>query len=355
MDLNTSTSTVTKADIRVGSKIGAGVVLGLGVAFLASYLMAGFFFFQSGQKPFGRNNPIIRVRLPAIPLLVEDLQDADMSANIEVDPGTIISYAFVRNDVHLGTLNPVDNTYTDQIYTSPDGSSPLLVGLTAPSDAPFTYPARVITANARVVGDPDYQIYTLCVPETTVSDYTATLYFYDIHGTPYTDSLLTQRAMTTTCPDAFANAYRPLRFSSGAINEPFPEDVNETLQVVFRRSDDLLAQYYRFDGRWTFAIPPENQGDPDDPTPLHIDVGIPGPLAGSYPTRSFTVVSELGATTTLCLPGASFPDGSFVSFYYDTDGNPYSDLFLTHPVSCSIGGASPSILKTDPLPASAQE
>lgn len=66
MDFNTSATTATKTDISVGSRIGTGVILGLGVVFLASYLMAGLFFFQSGKEALSGDSSLTDSRFQAM-------------------------------------------------------------------------------------------------------------------------------------------------------------------------------------------------------------------------------------------------------------------------------------------------
>ena len=46
----TEVSVSTKQELGIGTRIGTGIVLGLGTAFVASYLMAGFLFFSPGTK-----------------------------------------------------------------------------------------------------------------------------------------------------------------------------------------------------------------------------------------------------------------------------------------------------------------
>jgi len=43
-NIQTPVAVSTKLELGIGTRIGTGVVLGLGTAFVASYLMAGFLF-----------------------------------------------------------------------------------------------------------------------------------------------------------------------------------------------------------------------------------------------------------------------------------------------------------------------
>src|SRR3989339_960559 len=49
-NMQTEVSVSTKQELGIGTRIGTGIVLGLGTAFVASYLMAGFLFFSPGTK-----------------------------------------------------------------------------------------------------------------------------------------------------------------------------------------------------------------------------------------------------------------------------------------------------------------
>lgn len=212
-------------------------------------------------------------------------------------------------------------------------------------------PAAMFRIEAEVNGSATTT--TLCFPRLTVDPNTGgPLYYFDAHGTPFHDIMLTQKAMTDDCPALVAKSYVPASIASARTSPALPE-VNSlvyTIGIAIR-------------GKWIGVTSGTlwQTTDPEQPPFRNVIHPLNAFLAGgqgdtpvTIPTVNLTITEGSGKTATLCFPGGQNvkPINRELWYYYDASYRPYRDLFLTEPVICTppTGGGSggtPSKLPLD--------
>jgi hypothetical protein len=308
----------------------------------------------------------------------------DAAVNLEV-PGTPPNFSSIRASFltdftvyqpELGALELATNSYHMQGWDGDETASPLAVRFSHYGDEDQTLPARIIA-----ISNANYnQEYTLCVPTSNIpqtmyldpgEEPEEVIYFYDTNGTPYYDSLLTNRALDQDCDVLLANALDVSAIDRAGINFAVrPEaGIYDGIYVDFLNDFDEyqqdLGRLQLMDNQYM-----QNGWDEDDiVSPLAIRFFQHANQLQTLPARvMFIRQPEPGsAHYTLCVPTTEVPSimqdpGNEITYFYDTNGTPYYDSLLTDralPRDCddilansltinNIEGASISEVISDP-------
>ncbi|MFA6604576.1 MAG: Ig domain-containing protein, partial [Patescibacteria group bacterium] len=177
------------------------------------------------------------------------------------------------------------------------------------------------------------------------------LYYYDTNGTPYFDSLLTNKATTLPCNQLLANKLDIGSIDDASVNIPVDSDGISNPEIYFIANFNPYG--YPFGGlnlntNDYFSSNIAQQYQPGAPFALEV---FDDENHAIIPERIINIQSQ-GITHSLCLPETTYTDYMPNIYYYDTNGTPYADTFLTLPITeipCNeiIGGPAPEI--TSPL------
>jgi len=222
------------------------------------------------------------------------------------------------------------------------GKSPLAlsIGYFDSQNSQVTIPGRALTIVS------DLGAHTLCVPETTLTGewdeieqrYMGHIaYYYDINGTPYLNSWLTQRVTDKPCSEILAKAYKPNDITNGYLNQPYPNSAPDHFQIYSVRDWATLgvwennANQFIADGTF-ISLPYQNSNSPAVLIARQVGENPDDPIL--LPSRSLTLKSDAG-THTLCIPAINIPAAEIKFWAYDNQGNPYSDGLLQKKVTCA--------------------
>jgi len=180
---------------------------------------------------------------------------------------------------------------------------------------------------------------TLCLPAKTINQNSIVSYYFDIDGTPYFDSKLKNKVMNGTCR-VNSIAYNPTTISGINFNASYPESVPDGFGIYFTRYDQ---NFYAMTNNTFAKMTSDDEIDfvEGGKAPLVLSSGYfdSGQEESTVPARIYTVDSNLG-TQTLCMPEQIITGqwnendqkylGKGTSYYYDTNGTPYTDALLTN-------------------------
>lgn len=258
---------------------------------------------------------------------------------------------FVRYDqTMMAYANKTFVPFESNLIAGGKSSLAISTGYYDAEKAKITVPARILLMET------DLGFLNVCLPEQTIAGTWAdvdnryfgkgAVYYLDKNGTPYVDELLTQPAISTACHVLLNKAYLPKDITQIEMAPFENQSPTSYIMMYIRRSEQNLMLF----AQNTFQKP--TGGEPltfasGDQAPLIIHPGYEDTTNSVYtiPTRYLTVYSDLGAHT-LCLPGQTITGtwndnlstpaylGPGTAFYFDKDGNPYSDTLLLNPVDC---------------------
>ncbi|MFH1367098.1 MAG: hypothetical protein ABIH38_03890 [Patescibacteria group bacterium] len=175
---------------------------------------------------------------------------------------------------------------------------------------------------------------TLCLPSNTLNKNAVVSYYYDVDGTPYYNSVLTQKAMTGKCT-VNTQAYAPTNISAVTINPEYPPEVPNGFQMYFVRYDQTMMAY----ANKTF-VPFESNIIAGGKSPLAISTGYYDAEKAeiTVPARILLMETDLGFLN-VCLPEQTITGtwadvdnryfGKGATYYIDKNGTPYTDALLT--------------------------
>ena len=274
-----------------------------------------------------------------------------------IDSGTLINEGLAppldmtvyRTNHALGRFSTGTFARDSAGITTFGGGDPLVLApstyQTGPS-ASVTYPRSIATlagSYATSVDVPSTPISaTLCYPETTWTTNTPgarSWYFYDKDGNPYTDLFLLQPAMTGTCAQVIAKGLK----ASSIEGATGSASIDSSHGIYLYNKGQLKGV---IDGQTWNAT--DNQEPERNYMPLVLVLGGGyGTDVVKVPQVTVNMNYNAGQTLSMCFPGADGAVPAKYAFYYDTAGNPYTDLFLTKAATCN---ASDATLPTDTEP-----
>jgi hypothetical protein len=278
----------------------------------------------------------------------------------ERDPiGTFFSFYRESNDPNAITLNNVllavyepahsgGHPFTLGGFESKGaqniiGDSPLEIKMQKLGPDNAIFPAILFTLVTNT------GVKTLCLPETTLTGENPSSYFYDNNGVPYFDNDLTLPAMNKSCSELLAKSYAPTEFLNISdevwgpglqFNLPYPDNLADQFNINFVRDNEVMMNYVKNSEIDSFVRPEEELNLIEGgKSPLALNIIYVDSTASTLtvPGRALTINSNLG-THTLCFPETKltgeWDEGQqsylgHVAYYYDINGTPYFDLFLT--------------------------
>ncbi|MFH0829200.1 MAG: hypothetical protein V1907_03410 [Candidatus Kerfeldbacteria bacterium] len=187
---------------------------------------------------------------------------------------------------------------------------------------------------------------TLCFPRVSPNQPNHQMIFYfDNKGTPYRDILLSDRAMTTSCPELITKSFAPETVTK-ANTSPVLPGTDElgyfTIWVVNRGKEIGVTN-----GTLWQTIDNGPSRNIVHPMVLVLGGAMDGNQPVTIPSVNVSITDGAGKVSKLCFAGANNVTKSTVlswqlQYYYDSSLKPYKDMFLTEPVSCtpqSSGGS----------------
>lgn len=203
----------------------------------------------------------------------------------------------------------------------------------------YTIPRSIFQLHGKDTNNADLTA-TLCVPQLTFrrnadSTYTSTRFFFDTTGTPYKDIFLQQPAMTTKCTDIIA---KELKVNS--VESATGSTIIDATHGIYLYNKGQLKGV--INGRtWT----PTNNGEIERnyvPLTLALGGGTSTDVV-KVPQVIVTMSYNSGTQKALCFPGIAAATPGKYLVYYDLNGVPYSDFFLTQKLTCASasGGTVP--------------
>ncbi len=245
--------------------------------------------------------------------------------------------SFMRNDIQLGSMGNSD-TFIDS-QNLPGGFDDPLELLPQNTSGASTFPRSMFYLTGKDQLDQPLTA-TVCMPELSVPDFTVGPYvpvFFDRQGDGYKDLFLSERYITKNCADILAQGLKFSDIQSATRSTEGPWLFNQV--VSFMRNDIQLGSMGNSD---TFIDSQNLPGGFDDPLEL-----LPQNTSGAstFPRSMFYLTGkdqlDQPLTATVCMPELSVPDftvGPYVPVFFDRQGNPYDDIFLSQPVSCTSSG-----------------
>lgn len=177
------------------------------------------------------------------------------------------------------------------------------------------------TAHAQI------QVNTNTSPDPT--DYS--IYYVDKYGNIYSDINLVHRVNPVLCQSITEKIYSPLDLNGVTSNKNF----GETSATFATSWNHILGSYNMY----------HDEQFVDYAVDYSIINGLPfftltnASGASEFPVNlpEATITLDDGVVfpvQTICMPQQSFNEGEWNVYFYDTDGNPYADVFLQNQVSC---------------------
>ncbi len=258
---------------------------------------------------------------------------------LAIDRSNILMAGFNGTTFHQeGTVTPQQNM-NDPVTVEPT---------TSEAAVSVTYPRSLMNLTGTDLNGATAYSTTLCVPEMTWNsqDGTAPRLFYDTTGTPYNDIFLLQPAMSGTCAATIQHGLKFGTIESASTSPAVdPHLSNPTFHALYLYNKGTMAG--QVNSTWWHLID-QPQGTPHDFFPFLMLVGGGDPEeVFDVPTVGVTITHDSGQKQILCFPGkAQIKTGDISKLYsvfYDSSGQPYSDLFLSQPVTCDLGGGGGDI------------
>lgn len=303
------------------------------------------FYFDRDGTPYLDSGLRQRATTAACPQLLAaayrpyDMTSASLNAFYQ---GVQLTFSRVQGtdlNYQLGVLNQRNQWSDGAAIPANEGSrAPLQVEVAVPADLQvvdpeippmLTLPSRVVTT----VADGG-RVTKLCLPEDTMRiqpTYETLVYYFSADGTPYSDSLLTQRMTNTNCPEILGRWLQLTTIERATASR----SIDGSHGVHVFNHGRLVGM---INGQtWTPVQPTE----PSIFAPLSLVLGGGnGSDVIDVPDLTVALSYDGGSTRNLCFKGKSqatlFPVE--LAYFYDTAGQAYTDMLLQHPVSC---GTSP--------------
>lgn len=236
-------------------------------------------------------------------------------------------YTFVRAFMYVaGFANGSYVTGSSQPVTL-QTEAPLYAGFNF-GEFPVTKPAApaIISLQDSTAG----RLITknVCFPETVMDTTTGgPVYYFDTAGTPYADIFLSQPMINGSCAQAISRGLKAASVQQA------------TGSVVVSPNHNLFAYNV---GKLVGAIhgsswTPLDNGEstrPAFPFTLVLAGGSATDIV-SVPRVDVTLNYNQGQTLLMCFPGNTHATPGKYAVYYDTAGQPYYDIFLAAPITCS--------------------
>ena len=364
---NISTSTVTKTDISVGSRIGTGVVLGLGIALLAGYLAAGGLILSRGQRSS---------TYPTAPVL-----SGSWMAWVQVTevPGNFLGDIYVKNTTTGETRRVTpQSTAAPQLPITLDGGRVAWSDVRVGQDVWDIYQYSILTGQTTRLTNDGYSVlpeisgnnmvWTDCaqndncdimmmnlvtLQQTTIVSGQNEQVYADISGgtVAWVDQSEGGGVYTMSI-----DTMQPRRIEGSGLSARYPRTDGNTVVWGQRPEDD----YSQEPEIYLYTISTQNlvrvtndalrQWNPDVQNGL---VVWSGESNGSYDIFSYAIGTGLTSqiTNDSVLEADPRLARPWVVWMEVNGAGPFIRLFRIDP----LPGASPSILKETTLPASAQE
>ncbi len=239
------------------------------------------------------------------------------------------------NDPPPTTIDPIVQAQVLAHYRTP-----LWIGFgpddVAGSPINLIVPAAIFTLTDTTTKSGQTLTQVLCHPGGTYNETTTgPVFYFDKEGNAYSDMFLTNRLMTTTCPELAAKSLKVTTVTtastitseplSGAVQN-FELDRSNHRIGAFRNglfeADGGAIAYGGIDPLVVWPSADLRTGTLTSPRSVIA-------LKGMYAPN----LTDLGipVDVSLCVPQATWTTPAFAPvFYFDKDGNAYSDLFLTN-------------------------
>lgn len=178
-------------------------------------------------------------------------------------------------------------------------------------------------------------VTTLCYPGGRGVSTGDLKYYYDVYGTPYNDAELSVPVMNVKCPGLLSDSYNPMDLTSGDIDTPYPDAIGSYVRSYIVREGVSIGAYLGSEYGFDMNLWDDSYSLIGGKSPLLVSIGHFASGTQTIPERVWTFESDLG-THELCIPSVTVQPyvGSF--FFYDMNGQPYSDSLLTKPVVCGV-------------------
>ncbi|MFA6307291.1 MAG: Ig domain-containing protein [Patescibacteria group bacterium] len=307
------------------SKVITGQQIALSLLIVSSFMLGLNFMamaFSVSRISGPVNGPVIigETILKTGPLVLKSIEDAAVNIPVYSDGISNPSVEFIADNLSLGHLS-LSGGYDPMDIQYSTSTVPLALQLWADNGGEVI-PSRIINVQSQGT------IHTLCLPETTYTDYFPNKYYYDTNGTPYFDSLLTNKATTLPCNQLLANKLDIGSIDDASVNIPVYSDGINDPEIYFMTNFTPYGYPFgqlNLSSNNYFSSNIGQQYQPGAPLALSFgsDVGT------LVPERIINIQSE-GTIHTLCLPETLINEGDYILYYYDTNGTPYFDSLLTN-------------------------
>ncbi len=294
------------------------VPLKVSITMIGAAIIGASFIFIMLSSPI-ENTQKIAIKYPApTPFTPEEITDATLDHSYN-DHASII---FSRADETMGTLNPNNNEFTPGVPVL-SSDQPLVVILDN------IYPGEIVFPESKMKVDylPDSQNLVLCVPETAILSNGSFNYYYDDKGTPYYDDQLKEMATAESCDGLMADPFTPEEITDASLNQTFT-DLSE---ITLLRADEIMGSLDPSTNEFTPGVSVLSS---DQPLVMVLDSNESGVIV--FPERTMRVdYLPESQTKVLCIPETTIQSYGAFNYYYDINGTPYYDDWLTEKAHCN--------------------
>ena len=216
-------------------------------------------------------------------------------------------------------------------------TSPLAVSISGGSmNESTTVPARIIN-----ISDFEGQEYNICLPATELMGHSLlypepVIYFYVKNGTPYHDTLLTQRALAVDCNTVLDRALDIEDIGDANANLTVRDFPHYAPEIKFLVDFNTYWTYYgTLDLGGNYFNLGSGYGDIGKKAPLVIEVDHVDAQQEqkTVPARIVNISDIDGNSHTICVPKTVIPVRDLPPYerklyFYDNNGTPYYDSLL---------------------------
>lgn len=287
-----------------------------------------FYFYDSTGRPYSDLflTKQVSCTMPVSPGLEASVIERVVSVTKEDYTSQVPAPTFNPQEFYLGSTL----SYTQTSYASLGNGTAII------TDEPLKIVVRngnrdqILNVRYKLAGQTSSLLLPVCVPKHAGTE--ATLYV-GRDGSTFTDANYIQRTMTEPCGTFVNRALRTYNFSSNGFGAGTTSWTRGDFTVMRNAGDRMLVQVNGF--KYAGAAKTGEELSYGDPVAIKV-TGLASPY--EMPVMRLNLVGvQPDVTTELCYPGFTSSSGlPYTVFFFDKNGKPYSDIFLTQAVSCTL-------------------